>query len=190
MYDSARDSVAASLLYLGYNVNSNVASELNEAEQALKDGVFASFGEDNLKGNVIQGNIDMALVYSGDYFDELYVAEEEGVEINFGYFVPEVTNIWVDAFVIPTTSEQTDLAHDFINFFLSEEVAEQNADWVGYAPVIQEVFDTLVDPDGDYGYDYDNYDPAPEGSNREIYEFISDDRFDRLNQILQAAKTE
>lgn len=188
MYDSARDAVASALLYLGYNVNTNVTSELDEAEQALKDGVFEIFGEDNLKGHVIQGNIDLALVYSGDYFDEVYAAEEDEVEVNFGYFVPETTNIWVDAFVIPTTSEQTDLAHDFINFFLQEDIAEMNADWVGYAPVLDEVYATLIGDD--YGYDYDNYNPYPTDASREIFEFVSDTRFDRLNQILQGSKTE
>jgi len=186
MYDSARDAVAAALLYKGYSVNSNVTAELNEAEEALKAANIHTFGEDNLKGHVIQEFLDVALVYSGDYFDELYAAEEDGVEANFGYYVPETTNIWVDGFVIPTTSEQTDLAYKFIDFFLKEENAEQNADWVGYAPVLDEVYATLVGDD--YGYDYENYNPSPVGANREIYEFISDDRFDRLNQILQASK--
>lgn len=186
MYDSARDAVGAALLYLGYDINSNVESELIEAENALKAGVFEIFGEDNLRGQVIQGNLDMALVYSGDYFDELYIAEEDEVEINFAYYVPEETNIWIDAFVIPTISENEDLAYKFINFFLSEEIAVANADWTGYAPVVQEYYDILVGDD--YGYDYDNYNPFPTGSTRVMYQFVSDDRFDRLNEILNAAK--
>jgi spermidine/putrescine-binding protein len=186
MYDSARDSVGAALLYLGYDINSNVTSELLEAETALKNGVFEIFGEDNLRGQVIEGNLDMALVYSGDYFDEMYAFEEEELEANFAYFVPEITNIWVDGFVIPTLSENVDLAHEFINFFLSEEIAVANADWVGYAPVLQEAYDILVGED--YGYDYDNYNPFPLGSSRVIYQFISADRFERLNEILNAAK--
>jgi spermidine/putrescine transport system substrate-binding protein/spermidine/putrescine transport system permease protein len=184
MYDSARDSVAAALLYLGYSVNSNVTSELLEAETALKNGVFEIFGEDNLKGLVIEGNLDMALVYSGDYFDEVYAFEEDEVDINFGYFVPETTNIWVDGFVIPKISENVDLAHEFINFFLNKDIVVANADYVGYAPVIEEAYNTLVED----GYDYDNYDPFPVGTLREMYQFISDDRFERLNEILNAAK--
>jgi spermidine/putrescine-binding protein len=186
MYESARDSVGAALLALGYDVNSNVDSELDAAEQLLVDGDYYIFGEDNLKGLVIDGVLDLALVYSGDYFDELYYAEEEEIEVTFGYYVPEITNIWVDAFVIPTTSENTDMAYEFINFFLTEDVAVQNADWVGYCPVLTEVYDILLSDE--YGYDYDNYDPAPEGEQRVIFEFISDDRYDRLNQILQVAK--
>lgn len=186
MYDSARDSVAASLLYLGYDVNTNEASELLEAETALKDGVFEVFGEDNLKGLVIQGNLDMALVYSGDYFDELYAFEEEEIEVNFAYYVPESTNLWIDGFVIPTLSENVDLAHEFINFFIGEEIAVANADWVGYAPVIQSAYDILVGED--YGYDYNNYNPYPIGTSRVMYQFISDERFERLNEILNSAK--
>lgn len=186
MYDSARDSVGASLLYLEYDINSNVASELIASENALKDGVFEIFGEDNLRGQVIEGNLDMALVYSGDYFDELYAFEEEELDVNFEYYVPETTNIWVDGFVIPSISENVDLAHDFINFFLTEEIAVANADWVGYAPIIKEAYDILVGDE--YGYDYDNYNPYPTGSSRVMYQFISDDRFERLNEILNAAK--
>lgn len=186
MYDSARDSVGAALLYLGYDINSNDASELEEAETALKNGTFEIFGEDNLRGQVIEGNLDMALVYSGDYFDELYAFEEDEIEVNFAYYVPEITNIWVDGFVIPKLSENVDLAHEFINFFLSEEIATANADWVGYAPVIQEAYDMLVSDE--YGYDYDNYNPYPEGASRVMYKFVSDSRFERLNEILNAAK--
>lgn len=188
MYDSSRDAVAAALMALGYSVNSNVTSELNEAEALLSGGTYEIFGEDNLKLQVIQGNLDMALVYSGDYFDELYAAEEEDLDINFGYYVPETTNVWIDAMVIPTTSTNVDLAHTFINFLITEEIHEQNADWVGYAPVLTNVYNTLTDPDGDYGYDYDNYNPVPDGSSREMFEFVSDSRFERLNDILNNAK--
>ena len=189
MYNSARDAAAVALLYLGYkDVNSNDETELQEAEDALRAMSYDVVEEDNLKNLVVSGNLDMALVYSGDYFDQLYVAEEDELEVNFGYFVPDTTNVWVDGFVIPTTAQNVDLAHEFINFFLNEDVSAQNADWVGYAPVLTEVFDLLTDPDGDYGYDYDNYDPYPAGANRVIYEYISDDRFERLNELLDAAK--
>lgn len=188
MYNSARDAAAAALLHLGYDVNTNVESELQEAEDVLRAMSYEVVGEDNLKTLVQSGNLAMALVYSGDYFDTLYLAEEDETEINFEYFVPDTTNVWVDGFVIPTTSENTDLAHEFINFFLDLDVALQNADWVGYAPVLDEAFEAIIDPDGDYGYDYDNYDPYPTGSTRVIYEYISADRFERLNELLDAAK--
>lgn len=186
MYDSARDAVAAALMAQGYNVNSNIDSELEATKTYMSNGVYNYFGTDNLKTLVESGNLDMALVYSGDYFDQLYVAEEEDRDITFGYYVPNTTNIWVDGFVIPTTSENIDLAYDFINFFLDVDVSAQNADWVGYAPVLTEVYDLLVSDE--YGYVYENYNPFPEGTKREIYQFISNERFIRLNDMLDTAK--
>ena len=187
MYDSSRDAAAAAFLAQGFDVNTNDAAKITTTETYMANGVYDYFGTDNLKTLVQSGNLDMALVYSGDYFDQLYVAEESELDINFAYYVPETTNIWVDGFVIPTTSENTDLAHKFINFFLDVDVSAQNADWVGYAPVLTETYDLLVSDEYGYG-EYDNYDPSPIGTIRQIYSFVSNDRFARLNELLDAAK--
>ncbi len=186
MYDSARDAIASALLYLDEDVNTADETILNNAKQALMDTSYEIFGEDNLKGYVHSGNLDLALVYSGDYFDEMYTAEVDGEAINFAYFVPEKTNVWIDGFVIPTTSQNQTLAHEFINFFLNVDRSVRNADWVGYAPVLTEVYDTMVSDD--YGYDYDNYHPQPEGSSRVMYQYISQERFELLNTILNEVK--
>lgn len=188
MYDSSRDAVAAALLALDKDVNTSDEADLTAAENLMKAANIYLYGTDDLKEKVQKENIDMALVYSGDYFDLLYQAEEEEATVNFEYFVPDKTNVWVDGMVIPTTSQQTDLAYDFINFFLEEENAVQNADWVGYAPVTEEAYNMLISDE--YGYDYDNYYPYPEDSERVIYEFVSSDRFQRLDDILKAAKGE
>ncbi len=186
MYDSSRDATAAALLALDLDVNTSDATDLQDAEDLMTSGIYTTFGTDDLKEKVQKANLDLALVYSGDYFDLLYAAEEEEATVNFGYYVPEKTNIWVDGMVIPTTSENTDLAHDFINFFLNVEVTTQNSDWVGYAPVTQEAYDIMVSDE--YGYDYDNYNPFPMGSERMIYEFVSNERFQTLDDMLKAAK--
>ncbi len=185
MYDSPRDAVAAALLCLGYSVNSEDETELQEAEDLLRNASFTRFGEDDLKGDVALGNLDMALVYSGDYFEMIFVYEEDGAPINFDYYAPEHTNIWVDGFVIPTTAQNIPLAHAFINFFLDVDHAVQNADWVGYTPVIVEVFNIMVE---DYEYDYEHYYPQPEGTTREPFRYLGEAHANRLNEILNRAK--
>jgi spermidine/putrescine-binding protein len=185
MYDSPRDAVAAALICLGYNVNTTDEAELQEAEDLLRNADILRFGEDDLKGDVALGSLDMALVYSGDYFEMLFIYEEEEETINFDYYNPVHTNIWIDAFVIPTTSENTDLAHKFIDFFLDTDNAVQNADWVGYTPVIEAVYTIMVE---DYGYDYEHYYPQPEGHTREAYRYISTEHSNKLNEILNRAK--
>jgi spermidine/putrescine transport system substrate-binding protein len=188
MYDSPRDAIAAALLYQGYHVNSEVASELEAAEAALSMADFTAWGEDNLKSLVIQGTLDMALVYSGDYFSEYYLAIEDGTDINFDYYVPETTNIWVDAMVIPNQSQNVSLAHEFIDFFLEYEHALQNSDYIGYAPAFEEIYDTMVH-DSDYGYDFEAFDPFPEGTFRQMYQYGTDARSEALVGILARAKT-
>lgn len=191
LYDSPRDTVGAALMCLGYSVNSNDDSELAEAQEIIEAVLGRSqqltrFGQDDLKGDVARGNLDMALVYSGDYFEMVFEYEEEEVDIEFDYIAPDHTNIWIDAFVIPEVSQNSELAHKFINFFLNKDVAVANADWVGYAPVIEEVYDTLVN---DYEYDYDHYYPQPTGSTREVYIYIGETHAEKLNTILNAVKS-
>jgi spermidine/putrescine-binding protein len=187
MYDSPKDAIASALLYKGYNVNSENEVELLDAENALKSGEFYAWGEDNLKSLVIQGTLDMALVYSGDYFSEYYLALEDETTINFDFYVPTTTNVWVDAMVIPTTAQNVDLAHQFIDFFLSDDVALPNSDYIGYAPCYEQIYETMV-TDEDYGYDFETFNPYPDGSNRQMYVYGSDDRSELLVNILARAK--
>jgi spermidine/putrescine-binding protein len=190
LYDSPRDTIGAALMCLGYSVNSNNDAQLGEAETLIETALAKSlgsirFGQDDLKGDVAKGNLDLALVYSGDYFEMVFEYEEEETDIEFDYFAPNHTNIWIDAFVIPNTSKNTDLAHKFINFFLDIDNAAENADWVGYTPVISEVYDVMVN---DYGYDYDHYYPQPEGSSREVFKYLGSEHAQKLNTILNAVR--
>ncbi len=192
LYDSPRDTVGAALMCLGYSPNSNTESELLEA-QALIEGVInrsprslTRFGQDDLKGDIARGNLDLALVYSGDYFEMVFEYEYDDEEIEFDFYAPNHTNIWIDAFVIPSVSQNVELAHAFINFFLDVDVAVDNADWVGYTPVISEVYTILVE---DYEYDYEHYYPQPEGSTRVAFRYISEAHAQRLNNILTAVRS-
>lgn len=151
MYNASRDAVAAALLYLGFSVNSTDPVELQAAENALSQMDYTVFGDDNLKTLIATGNLDIALTYSGDFFDTFYVAIEEDDEIDFGFYSPLSNNLWVDYMVIPSTTQNEDLAYEFINFFLDVDNALENHEYVGYAPPIIAVWDILkADPENDY----------------------------------------
>lgn len=191
MYDSARDSVGAALIYKGYDVNSFNAEELSDVQKMLEDFEYTLWGEDNLKIAVIEGNLDVALVYSGDYFDELYVAIDEELDFEYGYYAPLGTNVWVDGLVIPTTSENTDLAHTFINFMIDADNSLENAGYVGYAPVIDEVF-AEIEADEYYDLIVANNGYRPDFSNPDFkgqaYKYIGKDHDEKLEEILNKAK--
>lgn len=149
MYDVPQFAYAAAMLYLEENVNAFSQTLLDQAEDAIDQANFVEWGDDSLKRNVEAGNLDMALVYTGDYLDRLYIQLEEGktlteVQADFNIFVPEDTFVFADMLVIPNTSKNVDRAHEFINFMLQADVVALNAEVVGYAAALVEAYDLIV----------------------------------------------
>jgi spermidine/putrescine-binding protein len=195
MYDNPRDAVAVAELYLGKSLNTTTDADLTLVENTLKaqkdDFDNLVWGTDNLKTEVSAQNLDVAVVYSGDFFDQYYIADEEGLEQNFNLFVPSYTNIWFDGMVIPTTSKQVDLAHIFIDYFLNTDVVLQNTNEVGYCPAHREAYETLLeDPDWqDIINTYPFYPiPNDETFHGEIYKDLGTSVYDRFATILDNAR--
>lgn len=150
MYDVPQFAYAAAMLYLGEGVNEFSTSLLSQAQQAISQANFVEWGDDSLKRNVEAGNLDMALVYTGDYLDRLYIQLEEGktlaqVQAQFDIYIPENTFVFADMLVIPKTSKHVDRAHEFINFMLKPEVVALNAEVVGYAAALVEAYDLIME---------------------------------------------
>lgn len=192
MYNSSRDAIAVALLYLGYDVNTQDDAKLAEAEALLTLADYTIWGDDNLKAEIAAGNLDIALTYSGDFFDEYYVVLEEELEQTFDFYSPMSNNLWVDAFVIPTTSENVELAQTFIDFFRDYENALWNVDYVGYASPIVAVYDEmLADPDwnditGHQAYLSGLIDPNFQG---QVYRDLGSDLYETYEEILNRAKS-
>ena len=146
MYDSSRDAVAAALLYLGRDLNTKADKDYEDAEAALKKVKYTQWGTDDLKESVAAKNLDIALVYSGDFFDSLYFAIDNDLEVTFDMFVDQKkNNVWFDVMVIPKTATKVELAHAFINFFLDEDNALENASYIGYCPPITSVYEAMLE---------------------------------------------
>ncbi len=143
MYDARRDSFAAAHLSLGKSINTYSDSDLTTAKDMLKNSSYNTWGDDNLKGLVAGNNLQAALVYSGDFFDQLYA--DDFAKDSYSFHAPMNNNVFFDAMCIPTSSKNVDLAHEFINFMIEEENAIQNASYVGYCPTFQSVYEAIVD---------------------------------------------
>ena len=130
LYDSERDSFMMALKDLGYSMNTESEAELQEAYDWLIQCVTTMEPEivtDEIIDNMAQGRKALGLCYSGD---ATYIMSENE---NMGFFMPEEgTNRWYDSMVIPTTAESYELAHEFMNFINSYDMAYANSDWVGY----------------------------------------------------------
>ena len=130
LYDSERDSFMMALKDLGYSMNTESEAELQEAYNWLVQCVTTMDPEivtDEIIDNMAQGRKALGLCYSGD---ATYIMSENE---NMGFYMPEEgTNRWYDSMVIPTTAESYELAHEFMNFISSYDMAYANSDWVGY----------------------------------------------------------
>lgn len=176
MYDSERDSFMIALKALGYSMNTHDKGQLQEAYQWLieqQETMNPVYVGDDVMDNMISGNKDMAVVYSGD---GAYIISEND---DMGFFVPEQgSNVWTDAMVITKHCENTDLAHKFMDFFLQEDVAIQNTEYIGYDSAVKSVYEYYRDEEyaGNPGCAPDTSNPKNEEfryQEREIKEYCA-----------------
>ncbi|MBO6015718.1 MAG: extracellular solute-binding protein [Lachnospiraceae bacterium] len=159
MYDSERDSFMVALKALGYSMNTENTEEIDAAYEWLlsqRDTMDFVYAGDDVIDNMISGNKALAVVYSGD---AAYIMSENE---NMGYLEPaQGTNEWCDAMVVTDACLDTKLAHEFINYILSDEVAYANSAYVGYTSPIKTVAEELAGTDyeginsyaPDFGYE-------------------------------------
>ncbi|MBR1693519.1 MAG: extracellular solute-binding protein [Lachnospiraceae bacterium] len=145
MYDSERDSFMVALKALGYSMNTSDKEEIRQAYEWLldqRDTMEVVYAGDDVIDNMISGNKALAVVYSGD---AAYIMSENP---DMGYLEPaEGTNEWCDGMVITDACNDTELAHQFINYMLSYDVAYANSAYVGYTSPILAVTEELAGTD-------------------------------------------
>ncbi|RME84364.1 MAG: spermidine/putrescine ABC transporter substrate-binding protein [Caldilineae bacterium] len=132
MLDDPRESFAAALTYLGYDINTTDEKQLQEAKEVLiraKPGL-SGYDSDTFEDLVASGENVMAHGWNGDFL----VAQEDNE--NVAYVVPEEGGVvWVDNICIPATAtpEQKLAAEMFINYLLEPEVGAQLSEYNYYA---------------------------------------------------------
>ena len=128
--DGTREVMGFGLNSLGYSLNTTNKDELIEAEEKLTTlwpNIKAIVG-DEIKMLMANREAAAAVVWSGDASEIMYENEE------LTYVIPEEgTNLWFDNLVIPSTAQNVDGAHQFIDFMLDAEIAARNTDYVGYS---------------------------------------------------------
>lgn len=129
-FNNPRDAFGTAQFYLGYSINSNSESEWREALAALKQqkSVVQGYVMDEIFNKLQGGSAAVAPYYAGDFFT-MYADNEL---LNF-YYPDGYTNVFVDAMCVPANAQSPDLALEYINFMLSEEIAIANAEYICYA---------------------------------------------------------
>jgi putrescine transport system substrate-binding protein len=134
--DTPEELIPAALNYLKLNPDSKDPADIQKAGDLLtsiKPNILKFHSSDYIDA-LANGDICLAVGYSGDIFIAKNRAEEAkaGVEIN--YVIPkEGAGMWFDSFIIPADAPHPEAAYTFINFMLTPEVAAANSNYVFYA---------------------------------------------------------
>ncbi|HEX8168015.1 MAG TPA: polyamine ABC transporter substrate-binding protein [Beijerinckiaceae bacterium] len=134
--DAPEDIFPNVLNYLGLNPDSKRNEDLTRAGDALFRirGAVQKFHSSEYINALANGDICMAVGYSGDVLQAKKRAEEAKNGVEIAYFVPrEGALMWFDSIAIPADARNVAEAHAFIDYLMRPEVAAANTNFVSYA---------------------------------------------------------
>lgn len=134
--DAPEDLFPTALNYLGLDPDSKDEADLQQAADllaAMAENV-QKFHSSEYINALANGDICVAVGYSGDVLQAQARAEEAGNGVEIAYIVPdEGALLWFDSFSIPADAPNKDEAHAFIDYMMRPEVAAANVNYVAYA---------------------------------------------------------
>jgi len=140
-FNNSRDAFGTALYKLGYDVNDYNEERWREALDELlsQKEIVQGYVMDEIFNKMKSGSAAIAAYYAGDY---LSMYEENG---DLAFFYPEEgTNIYVDAMCIPKSSQNYELAMEYIDFMCRKDIAIENALYTYYASPLT----TVVNDEG------------------------------------------
>jgi putrescine transport system substrate-binding protein len=134
--DGPTDVLPGVLAYLGLDPTSESEADLAKAEKTLMAirPYLRMIHSSNYIDALANGEICIALGWSGDVLQARDRAAEAGLDQSIKYFVPkEGTIIWFDLLAIPRDAPHPENAHALINFLQRADVAAANSNFINYA---------------------------------------------------------
>ena len=184
MQNSVRDSFVPALRLLGYDINTEDFSELDNAVSLLIDQkpIVYAYYVDETADEMAAGNAAMALVYSGEAAYAIELNDE------LSYSVPrEGSNLWIDSWFIPKSSTNKENAEKFLDFLCREDAAMLNFDYVCYATPNLKVLEQL---DDETRNDPTIFPPEEVLENCEVYKQTSDETTEYYSYLWKLLKSE
>ncbi|MEL6750881.1 MAG: polyamine ABC transporter substrate-binding protein [Pseudomonadota bacterium] len=136
MLDAPTELLPAALNYLGKNPDSRDTAEIEEAA-ALIEAVrpnIQKFNSSEYINALANGDICLAVGWSGDVFQARDRAAEADAGVEVGYVIPkEGALMWFDQMAVPADAANVEEAHEFINYIMRPEVIAKASDYVFYA---------------------------------------------------------
>lgn len=136
MLDSPSEVIAPALNYLGLDPNSEDKDDLDKAAELI-NGVrpyIRYFHSSQYINDLANGDICVAIGYSGDVLQARDRAAEAGQGVDVAYTIPkEGAQIGFDMMAIPDDAPHPENALKFINYILEPEVAADITNYVYFA---------------------------------------------------------
>lgn len=136
MLDAPGEILPAALQYLGLDPNATDADSLGKAQELLMSvrPFIRKFHSSEYINGLANGDICVAVGFSGDVFQARDRAAEAGRGVEIGYSIPkEGAMMWFDQMAIPADAPHVEEAHVFINYMMRPEVIAKATDFVSYA---------------------------------------------------------
>ena len=134
--DAPEDVFPNVLNYLGLNPDSKKPEDLQRAGDAMfrVRGAVQKFHSSEYINGLANGDLCMAVGYSGDVIQAKKRAEEAKNDVEIAYLIPrEGALTWFDSIAIPADARNVAEAHAFSDFLMRPQVAAANANFVAYA---------------------------------------------------------
>jgi putrescine transport system substrate-binding protein len=136
LLDAPSEVLGTVLIYLGRDANSERPEDLAEAEKVLMAirPYIKYINSSKYIEDLANGEICLALGWSGDVLQARDRANEAGKGITIKYLIPrEGAVMFFDMLAIPKDAKHVKNAHLFIDYLLRPEVAAKNTNFVNFA---------------------------------------------------------
>jgi putrescine transport system substrate-binding protein len=134
--DSPTDVIPSALRYLGLDADSHKTEDFDKAAELLMKvrPDVRKFHSSEYINALANGDICVAIGYSGDVLQARDRAAEAKQGIQIGYAIPkEGAQMWFDQMAIPADAPHVAEAHEFLNYLMKPEVIAKSSDVVYYA---------------------------------------------------------
>ena len=136
MLDASEDMFTVALAAQGKNPNSPAEADYAGAtDMLLSIRPFVRKVHSSKYINALaNGDICLAVGFSGDVFQAKARADEAGGKVKIDYVIPkEGTQVWFDVFAIPADAPNKAAAYKFLNYMLRPEVIAKASNYTQYA---------------------------------------------------------
>ena len=139
--DTPTELVPIALNYIGEDPNSQDPAVIAKAAPLLKtlNANIRTFHSSQYIDALANGDVCVAIGWSGDVFQARDRAEEAGQGITVGFEIPkEGAPIFFDMLAIPKDAKNLDNAYAFIDYLLKPEVMAGISSYVSYGNVVKD----------------------------------------------------